>query len=105
MNSPDANDPRTPVYEERNRLLALLAAFYPCSLERHPDEDQEWEDDWRWIVFLDLEGGQASWHIHDSHLRLFAHVPRLQGRVWDGHSTQDKYIRVEETIKALEAPE
>ncbi|MEK9736095.1 MAG: hypothetical protein VW239_02075, partial [Candidatus Nanopelagicales bacterium] len=35
-------------YEERNRLVAALSSVYPASLERHPDSDETWEDDWRW---------------------------------------------------------
>lgn len=82
-------------YDERNRLVAVLAALYPSSLERHPDEDTTWENDWRWIVFVDLPTGQATWHIHDSHLPLFDHVPRFAGRKWDGHNTEAKYKRIE----------
>lgn len=82
-------------YDERNRLVAVLASLFPSSLERHPDEDATWENDWRWIVFVDLPTGQATWHIHDSHLPLFDHVPRFVGRKWDGHNTEAKYKRIE----------
>ena len=81
-------------YTERNRLVALIASLYPSSLERHDDADKSWEDDWRWIVFIDLPTGQASWHIHDSHLPMFDHVPRFAGRKWDGHTTEEKYARI-----------
>jgi hypothetical protein len=81
-------------YRERNRLVALLAALFPSSLERHDENDKTWEDDWRWIVFIDLPTGQCTWHIHDSELPLFAHVDRLKGWVWDNHTTDDKYARV-----------
>jgi len=80
-------------YDERNRLVAALAAVFPSALSRHPDDDRSWEDDWRWIVFIDLPTGQASWHLHDSHLSLFDHVQRAP-RVWDGHTTPEKYERV-----------
>ncbi len=81
-------------YHERDQLVALLANLFPSSLERHPDADTTWEDAWRWLVFVDLPTGQCSWHIHDSELPLFDHVPRLQGRTWDGHSTDEKYDRI-----------
>jgi len=81
-------------YSERNKLVAFLASLYPSSLERHPDEDTEWEDDWRWVVYIDLPNGQASWHLHDSELSQFDGLPRLQGRVWDGHTTEQKYERL-----------
>lgn len=81
-------------YDERNRLVAMLASLFPASLERHPDEDAEWENDWRWIVFIDLPTGQASWHIHDSQLSMFGHLKRMQGRKWDGHTNEQKWDRV-----------
>jgi hypothetical protein len=81
-------------YTERNQCVALLAALFPSSLERHPDSDTTWDDDWRWIVYIDLPTGQVSWHLHDSHLAIFHHVPRFQGRAWDGHTTEEKYKRV-----------
>ncbi len=85
-------------YTERNRLVALLAALFPSSLERHPEEDTAWDPEWRWICFIDLPSGQASWHLHDAELPLFAHVPRNQGRVWDGHTTDEKYRRVKGAV-------
>lgn len=81
-------------YAERNKLVAAISRIWPASLERHPDSDEGWEDDWRWIVFVDGPGGQMSWHIHDTELALFDHLPRLAGRAWDGHSTEEKYARL-----------
>lgn len=80
-------------YNERDRLVALLASLFPSWLTRHPDDDEAWEDDWRWIVGIELPAGQATWHIHDSELPLFAHVER-RDVAWDGHSTEEKYERV-----------
>lgn len=81
-------------YAERNRLVALLTKLFPSSLERHDDSDTSWEDDWRWIVFVNLPTGQATWHIHDSEISLFAHLPRCLGAKWDGHTSEQKYERV-----------
>ncbi|MCK9513700.1 MAG: hypothetical protein M0R28_21085 [Pigmentiphaga sp.] len=81
-------------YTERNQLVAALTKLFPASLERHPEADTEWEDDWRWIVFIDLPAGQASWHIHDSELENFEHLPKNVGRKWDGHTTAEKYTRL-----------
>jgi hypothetical protein len=81
-------------YAERNKLVCALSKLFPSSLERHPDSDTTWEDDWRWIVFIDLPTGQATWHIHDSELAMFAHLPRNTGRTWDGHTTPEKYERL-----------
>lgn len=80
-------------YLERNKLVAILCRLFPSSIERHPDEDTEWEDDWRWVVYIDLPTGQCSWHLHDSQLSMFDHVERLGGREWDGHTTEQKYDR------------
>lgn len=91
----ELKESRNAVYVERDRLVCALSKVFPASLERHPDEDLTWEDDWRWIVFIDLPTGQATWHIHDSELVWFEHLPRLTGRIWDGHSTEEKYKRLE----------
>lgn len=82
-------------YSERNMLVALLSSCFPSQLQRHPDADETWEDDWRWIVFVELPAGQASWHIHDSELKQFGHLRRdLPEIEWDGHTNDEKYARV-----------
>lgn len=81
-------------YQERNMLVSFISKLFESSLERHPDEDKSWEDDWRWIVFIKLPTGQASWHIHDSELHLFDHLKRNEGITWDGHTTKEKYDRI-----------
>ena len=91
-------------YRERDALVAALSKVFPSSLERHPEDDEEWEDDWRWIVFVDLPAGQATWHIHDSELPAFAHLPRGTGAKWDGHTTEEKYRRLSEIPAARLRP-
>jgi hypothetical protein len=88
------SDKKDAAYSERDQLVCALSKLFPASLERHPDEDVTWEDDWRWIVFIDLPTGQATWHIHDSEVPMFKHLQRLQGRKWDGHTTTEKYQRL-----------
>lgn len=87
-------DVKDGAYQERDQLVAALSKVFPASLERHPDTDIDWENDWRWIVFVDLPTGQATWHIHDSELSLFDHLKRDTRRKWDGHSTSEKYERL-----------
>jgi hypothetical protein len=82
------------VYAERNALVALVSKLLPAWLERHPEADTEWENDWRWIVFVDMPTGQASWHIHDLELPWFDHLERREGESWDGHTVDEKYERV-----------
>jgi hypothetical protein len=79
------------VYLERNHLVALLAAIYPSGTARTAIEG--WEPEWHGCVYIDLPTGQASWHYHDSHAHLFAHLPPYAGG-WDGHTTEEKYQRV-----------
>lgn len=81
-------------YRERDQLVCALSKLYPAGLERHPDSDTTWDNDWRWIVFIELPSGQATWHIHDSELDMFDHLSRFKGYVWDGHSTLEKYARL-----------
>lgn len=81
-------------YAERDRLVCALSKLFPAHLARHPDSDKEWDDDWRWIVYVHLPTGQVSWHIHDSELPWFEHLPKGEN-VWDGHDTAEKYRRLE----------
>src|SRR6266851_4890124 len=64
-------DLRNKAYAERNMCVALIARLsemlgYKVGMKRHEGED--WEDDWRHVIFIDLPNGQLSWHIHDSEL-------------------------------------
>lgn len=81
-------------YSERNQCVALLSKVFQAWLEKHDENDKDWEDDWRNIVFIELPTGQASWHIHDSELRLFDHLSCMPGNSWDGHTTIQKYARM-----------
>lgn len=80
-------------YAERNMLVAALSKVFGSWLAHHPEEDKEWEDEWRTIVFVELPTGQASWHIHDSERPLFAHLDWGPNK-WDGHTTDQKYERL-----------
>lgn len=85
---------RNDVYEERDRLVCALSKCFPSWLARHPDTDKAWDDDWRWIVFVELPNGQATWHIQDRELPWFSHLDRRTENVWDGHTTEEKYRRL-----------
>jgi hypothetical protein len=85
---------RDEVYHERNMLVAFLTTCYGAHLMRHP-ETEPWEADWRWIVCVHTPCGQMTWHIHDSELPLFMHVPSSRpDNDWDGHTTAEKYERL-----------
>ena len=61
-------------YKERDMLVCALTKLFPAYLARHSEEDKDWEDDWRWIVYIDLPTGQVSWHIHDTERDMFNHL-------------------------------
>lgn len=85
-------------YHERNMLVAALSKVYPAHTVQHSADDKDWEPDWRTIVCIHLPTGQATWHVHDSEVNLFDHLPFIDGPVpcegWDGHTTEEKYERV-----------
>ena len=90
-------------YAERNQLVALLAAIFPSWRTTHDPNDTASEPDWRTIIGVALPTGQATWHIHDSEVERFAHVP-CRHVPWDGHTTEEKYDRVRAAIALTAAP-
>jgi hypothetical protein len=90
-------------YEERNRVVVLLARMaivlgWKAGVGTHEDKPgEEWESDWRSIVCIELPTGQASWHLHDSHKHLLTGLPRYEAK-WDGHTTGEKYRRLQEAF-------
>ncbi len=83
-------------YHERDMLVCALSKLFPAYLAQHDEADLEWENDWRWIVYVELPTGQVSWHIHDSEREMFNHL-EVKANNWDGHNTERKYQR----LKAL----
>ena len=91
-------------YTERNKLVAYLSTLRNSGilnayLARHPENDLEWDDDWRWIVAFDTSEGQMSWHIHNSEFPLFRHLKVIKNYAWDGHTTEEKYNRLKAISK------
>ncbi|QLE46556.1 hypothetical protein FD723_40805 (plasmid) [Nostoc sp. C052] len=91
-----ANEAKNLAYSERNKLLVPLckmaiALNLVAGIGQHQGE--EWDDDWRNIIFLELPTGQISFHIHDSELHLFQFLPPYTGK-WDGHDTATKWDRL-----------
>lgn len=88
------------IYRERNLCVALIAELadlidIPAYIAEH--EGEEWDKEWRNVLFLELPTGQVSWHLHESEIENFPHIPRRPGQ-WDGHSTEEKYKRIKEYI-------
>jgi hypothetical protein len=89
--------------ESTRELLAALAnhpqlsAWVACRSRTAIDG---WSDDWHGCVYIETPGGQLSWHYHDSHSRLFEHLPFVEHHRWDGHTTEEKYARIEKLTGA-----
>ncbi|MFH1740694.1 MAG: hypothetical protein ABIH23_16925 [bacterium] len=98
-------DAKNVAYAERNKMVAALSFIFPSHMKRHPDSDTEWEDDWRNIVCIHGPAGQMTWHIHDSERYLFSHlIPDQLGLgacEYDGHTTEQKYRRLRESVRGL----
>ena len=86
-------------YEERNRLVALLASMFPSGRARTAIPG--WSPEWHGCVYIDFSWGQASWHYHDEQAHLFEHLPPYPG-TWDGHTTEEKYAAIQRA--AIGAP-
>lgn len=90
-----AETERDGAYRERAHLVALLAAMTDGAVTT-PAPDVE-EPGWQ-IVYLQLGGHQASWHISPRDADLFTHVERVSTddprAQWDGHTTEAKYERI-----------
>lgn len=83
------------VYSERAALVAYLAAAYDSCFIR--DEN---EPDWP-VVLISLPTGQVSWHISPEDVKLFPHVKFDDSAKWDGHSTEEKYRRLNEFTQRI----
>ena len=97
------NEETNEVYKERDLCVALIASYaqwfgHRVGMGKHVGES--WEDDWRNILFINLPTGQVSWHIHDSEVENFPDIQPYLG-VWDGHTTEEKYKRIQKYIHLL----
>lgn len=86
------------VYRERARLSAYLAAVYPSHISPSDPDEPDWQ-----VLIVETPTGQMSWHISAEDMDLFDHVPASYGadweRPWDGHSTEEKYERLEALVE------
>jgi hypothetical protein len=81
-----------PAYYERNKLVRFLASLFPAGIAHN-------------CVYIDTPEGQLSWHYHDEEAHLFSALPPYE-KPWDGHSTLEKYLRLERlTVRRKNAPE
>lgn len=98
------------VYRERTFVVAALARVIfddnygsgnPAAWLQHVGEPLE--DDWRWVVCIDLGRHVVTWHIHDSELTLFRFLSERADYVDDGHDTDEKYRRIWEYVTGEKA--
>jgi hypothetical protein len=83
------------VYRERAHLLAHLATIYPAHIQ--PDtSDPEWP-----ILYITFPTGQCRWHLNETDLDLFSHVRTDIYESWDGHTTDEKYERVDRATRLI----
>jgi hypothetical protein len=90
------SNPINDVYVERNKVIALatkLAQEWFIHAYRAPHVGEPFEDGWNNVIFIELPTGQVSWHIHDSEIYLFQHLP-VRANAWDKHTTEEKYQRL-----------
>lgn len=80
-------------YTERNQLVRFLASVFPSGIKK--TSIPGWSEEWHNCVYIDTPYGQMSWHFHDKDKRLFEHLPPYN-KEWDGHTTEKKYILLEE---------
>lgn len=95
---------RDAAYHERNLLVSALSKLFPSHLMLHPEDDSGWDPEWLNIVCIDGPSGQMTWHIHSSELPEFDHLD-VQPNNWDGHSTEEKYKRLEKLVDFVKGVE
>lgn len=83
---------RDRAYRERAHLVAHFASLYPSHIG-HADPDAP---DWA-VVTIETPTGQMSWHVAPADMDLFRHIQAsdYNWRPWDGHTTDEKYERLQ----------
>ena len=78
-------------YKERNRILSTLTKFLISDRAIDNSQPKGWQN----IIIIKTIYGQMVWHVHESEMYLFEHLPFDQNYKWDGHTTEEKYKRLE----------
>lgn len=64
-------------------LLAKSAIALGFKAGVGTDDNVDWEDQWRVVLYVDLPHGQISWHISPEDQHLLDGLPKYEGK-WDG---------------------
>lgn len=76
------------IYRQRNELAAALARLFPSCIGIDPEEP-----DWP-VLYIQLPSGQVSYHFSPTDLDLIEDITRSETVVWDGHTNEDKSLRL-----------
>ncbi|MBO9428059.1 hypothetical protein [Sulfitobacter sp. R18_1] len=73
-------------YSERAAAAVAMARFalmsgYNAGVGR--DSNEDWDDEWRVVLYVDTPGGQVSWHISPDDQHFLEGLPNYEGD-WDG---------------------
>jgi hypothetical protein len=97
---------RNAIYRERNSVVAGFAYLaqrngWDAYRTQHVDiPNVQWDADWRTVIIIEIPTGQISWHVHDSDVDLFTHLPYREVSTYDGHTTEEKYRRLAALAKS-----
>lgn len=91
------------IYSERMIVVCMLAKMSGCNYGLGKDDNVDWEDEWRNVVYIDLPEGQVSWHIAPQDMHMFDDFPAYQGK-WDG-TFNGRSAEFAKSVKALTAIE
>lgn len=73
-------------YSERAiviKLLVVLASRLNYDYGWGIDDNEDWDLEWRKVMYVQLPEGQYSWHIAPADQSLFSEIKDFSGK-WDG---------------------
>ena len=73
-------------YTERNILASIackmaIALGFKAGIGK--DNNEDWDDEWRNLIYIELPNGQISYHIAPHDLSVIKDLPEYDGK-WDG---------------------
>lgn len=87
------------VYRERAYLVSFLTTIFPSvGIYDNADEPEYM------LVYVETPVGQMSWHIHPDDIDLFEGLYLVSQYTWDGHSTREKYDKLQELTMSRRVP-
>lgn len=87
------------IYRERAHLVAFLTTLYPSVGAYNNPEEPEY-----CVVYVETPVGQMSWQIHPQDMDLFEGLSIVQNHNWDGHTTEEKYRKLQNFTRLRRTP-